>query len=144
MKELDELTNESFNDLFQTFLATTELYNHYDFALNLAKEATGHASLFDLIDLMDSWEFVDYDSFEDSYLKYEAATDVYNDTKFDFISQLDDGLSTVMLQNVDHFDEFYYDFIHVTGYVGEKEDFEYSLRRSVDFFNFLVDVTTEE
>lgn len=145
--ELDTLTNESFNDLFDHFLSFSENYFHYEFAIELAKEATGFGTLFELLETGEAPEYTGFETDTEeldndpdfdytSFLELEA-TDKYT-------SDLNDALLTLNLQNVEGFDDFYTDFVHVAKFEGSKEDFVYNLRRSVDFFNFVVDITTKE
>lgn len=147
MEKLDDLQNETFNDLLNDYFKNTETYNHYEFAVELARESTGFGTVFDLLETADLCEYTGFDP-------EDLDTDVVSDFEYDgfllqetadkFIADLNDGLSSLNLQAIPYFDELYNDFLYVTGYEGEKEEFEYSLKRSTDFFNFVVDVTTED
>ena len=148
MEDLENLTNGTFNDLFNIYCSNTETYNHYELALELAKASTGYGTILELLETADLVEYTGFDfdetvndletpDFEyDNFLLQEVA-DTYT-------AQLNDGLSTIDLKSLAYFEELYYDFLVVTGYDGTKEDFEQGLRRSVDFFNFVVDVSTED
>lgn len=142
MEDLQELTNETFNELFQKYMAATETLNHYEFALELTRDSTGYGTVFELIEHENVAEYTGYepdldeDFDHDGFFLAEVA-DV-------FIQQINDGIAGMNLKSVPYFEELYYDFLDITGYEGTKDDFEYNLKRSVDFLDFVIDISTRE
>jgi hypothetical protein len=145
MKDLENLTNETFDNLLEKYVKNTETYNHFEFGTELAREATGFGTVYELLEITNLNDYTGFEP-EDSEMDMDYNFDGFlvEETKDKYVRDLNDGLSTVYLQGLPYFEEFYYDFLNVTGYEGTKEDFEQGLRRSVDFFNFLVDITTSE
>ncbi len=142
MNDLESLTNESFNDLLEEYFSETETYNHYEFAVELARESTGYGTMFEVLENEDLADYTGYDIEEDT--EYEHDGFFLSEVAHIYVAQLNDGISTINLKLLPYFDELYSDFTDVTGYEGSKDDFEYNLRRSVDFFDFVVDISTRE
>jgi hypothetical protein len=142
MNEFDDLTNESFNEHLQNYFKNNDSYNHFEFALELARESTGFGSVFELFETGDLMEYTGFET--DMDLDFDHDDFLATETADKYVSDLDDGLATLNLKTLPYFEEFYYDFLEVTGWEGSKEDFENNLRRSVDFFQFLTSATTEE
>ena len=148
MEELENLTHDTFNDLFNNYCHNSETFSHYELALELAKLSTGYGTIFELLETEDLVEYTGFD-FDESQESlnipdYEYDDFLLSEVADTYIAQLNDGLSTVNLKSLVNFDDLYYDFLIVTGYDDTKEAFEQGLRRSSDFFNFVVGVTTEE
>ncbi len=142
---LENLTNETFDNLLEKYVKNTETFNHFELGVEIARESTGFGNIFELLETSDLNEYTGFDEQDlDDESEYEFDGFLVEETKDKYVRDLNDGLSTIHLQSLPYFDEFYYDFLNVTGYEGTKEDFEQGLRRSVDFFNFLVDITSEE
>lgn len=131
----------SFNDLVNIYLTTTE--NNYIHSLikDLALDATGFASLDDLLNSDMANDFMNYDQeYLEDLDQYDYEDFVYNDNVEKYIREIDIHLSMTDLSKYTDFMALYDDFVEETGYTGTELQFEQSLKRSSVFFEFVIDL----